>query len=206
MFLLLHYFCFGNNHSHFLPYVYFIIIQANALSYYSALWKFIEEFGGDRVKLRHCPSVWYLSSLWRLGVQEEEILHRPLVWDRWICYSAQRRDFERYLYMFWWKILLLKCFILVLDTVSLQFSLIVCGRKDHAKILSRMAEFLKPGHWHQGLSRCVIPAGVLPGVGLRSRQSLRTAEWRQQVYSSDTLHWPRKTFNSTPSEVMPANK
>lgn len=111
--------------------------------------------------MRCCTSVWYLSSPWRPGVQEEEILHCPLIWGRWIHYSAQKRDFERYFYMFWCKILLLKHFILALNTVSLQCSLMFCGRKDHAKILSRKAEFPMPDHWHQWLPRCVIPEGVI---------------------------------------------
>lgn len=42
-----------------------------------------------------------------------------------------------------------------------QFNLIFCGRKGHSKILLGTAEFPVPGHWHQGLPRCVILAGVI---------------------------------------------
>lgn len=94
-------------------------------------------------------------------MQNKEILHHPFNWGRGICYIAQRRDFEWYLYMFCGKILLLKRFILALDNVSLQFNLIFCSRKGHSKILLGTAEFPVPGHWHQGLPRCVIPAGVI---------------------------------------------
>lgn len=83
-------------------------------------------------------------------MQNEEILPCPFIWGRCICYGAQRKDCEWYLYMFCRKILLLKCFILVLDNVSPQFSLIFCGRKDHSKILQGTAEFPMPGHWHGG--------------------------------------------------------
>lgn len=56
---------------------------------------------------------------------------------------------------------MLKRFILALDTVCLQFSLIFCGRKDHVKTLSGKVEFPMPGHWHLGPARCVNPVGVI---------------------------------------------